>query len=1842
MNRKPRLLSSLEAERLIATSAITEAEYIEPESQETSSWMAFHMGLMPVTDWLLRGIYPYLRVELLNKIFPGSFKNLPAINLSEASLTAMYKRGVGRNTVIGAQFPPYHVPGADYATLNQKGNQSSAAFTRKLKSGDYQSTATIGNPRFLYMHYKDLVDVSTSDAFSLLRSFDVEDLVALTKDPKHRKNMVKILGEDFFDLQNPYQRTFPMAKSFSQYLEEAVAVPAHTFITALLDELDPASWVYEEVIDEDDGDEPNNGHIATHYLKWLDANIRTFDIIAAPQTPSGFPTQRLADGKRIEITSLDDPQLATSKMPESVYSHLRNESESFKSDYTPYDYFLDCVLSCREVTAHVMVNLPKHVAQWVTQGKDKADDYYLVQVLAQAQSELEDYETYQRSPSIEGCVGDQSAGTYANAPIEDTASRLEKRKVNAIGVNQDGLGVDQYGRFIYIPVKLNDLGKNRKAMEEYFDSIQVNKGSRILALRDPFDILGSTRVIGKEMAQRPRPKQIGTEVKPLYVDWGIGILAGVSSRGSIVPLMDLKHITKLEDNHYRNYYNAALYPVVIRDNGKWTKSLSDILSATKPNQYNAVTEPLSRIVQKFLPLAVSADDLTAWTTAELRDIFQTRNIDGMDIEILANENILEHITRSAGRSVSSNDPMGSLTGAVYNPYYAAFNRLMNIFGEESAIPAEFDDIVNIAQNGFGDYFTLKDLAKDWTRSPSILTRLFGRILDKIWDLTKGRLEMFYDITSVELAHRYYGTIFAISDLMRNPRNISPIVHDTSKPAPADYKAEALAGGRDGYAMLPHQVRVDYHNTQMIQDDVKVEILDAQAGAGKTHNILMDVMRRLDAKLIKRPLVICPDYLIKNYIEDGAYIYEGRLNVVPLVTLVKNYDPLYGVKSDPMGLEGMLQLIENAPPNTLFVTSYSFLSAGSQSTFTIPIGTDVVYVNPHLEMMLEAGFDYVCADEFHELRNEGTTKSDMAKALFYRATYRKGATGTFLNTSPSDIPAQTSMLDPTIFGSTSDFFEYYADSDGGKSNRISKLREGRKENLVQSLRGSTGYTQVKRKEWAALLPERKDSYHVLQLDENSVQWKIYQAILQQVLDEIARILEKNKDVARGAESGDEEANENLEALLRPYLQRLEMLLITPALDKDYQILVEGMDLDYDENYVSPAVERTIKILEAHLYGVPLTGLSDAERGDVISDHEDFLDLDSITDLDSINALPPTPGKILVFCNYNTSVQATYNALPSHLKEQAIMYDAKNKDKHIFEFKNNPNKKILIGIQTSLATGHNFQFCTRLIRQEQVWSPGEVEQGESRINRPDPKNRDNVRGKIFYDWVVIDGTIQVTKLARLISRQVVNTEIEEFGNPAYKDVPHMPILVMNLGTIRNNCWFHAPSDVQAGTVTSRSLLKYLETKRTIDAIQKREYAEWISDYEGPTEPVEVEVKPPIAGSAVIVNIPPIPGQTIANADRFDVVNVAKYETMMGSQDVDLVGMKCLTPEGDGVISRVSGSKLHVVINGTKYSFDRLAVNLYLTDGISRADLLKASGLKKFVDVTGSQVSIGKGTSNKKKAELTDEEILKELNLPKKKKREPELVSMDELYSQSVDFLKSRSQDAEPKVIKTTKRSKPVPEPTDSETGEPDNVIEVTATSTNGALCIMLSSEDADLMSRKSTKLLKGMGYNLDPDCWYAEIPNKKTLEALIAKFESKFDIPETQLDLLYEMLDAFSLGRRKLLNAEHSSLAEIKEYWLQDNRRALRKDPNALVPMPVVQDGDLYIMLDMSHPASKRAKRLRIPNVTWDSSGGLWMKMYSSKKAVAVDMRLLQESFVIADKDSLKEDLKAINISNGTKR
>lgn len=1818
---------------------ITPPGFIDAEDQETAKWYPYYSALMPITHWLINAITPLIRIDFMNEVKPGLLKSKPPrINVEDIikeSGKRAYARGFGSTTIFGNMFPNDSSSQSDLNQLHAASSRSRAPLIRKTKTG-YKVTATTGAEGFL-SRLSDPVVMGTDDTMSDLERIGASKITSTWNlginqpiysfTPDMRSSLQRLLGNEYFDVQNPYHRTFSLGKKFTDYLKDLLGGDVTKFIVHIFQELQVNEYVASVVLDEDaygeDG-ELNLQMLAGDYLLWLDLNLKEFDLISPPMVAGSVP--RFLDrnnlSKALEIYSLSE----TSKFKEAILpSGITDVAKMLgnvdASNYSVMDCFIDGILSIRSATIHLMLDLPKESALLITgNNKDSnVDEYYLAQIVETTFNELVGWEPYNKNGDLQQNIGDQAGLYYSAEPVDNTIALLSKRKVpTRIGTNEEDLAVDSDGLIYYLPRKLNDYSSHKEAIAEYFNAQQFDAKKRIFGLRDPFDIEATRKVYGKEMNERPRPNADATHAKPLFVDWSTNTLIGVVNTGCIVNMLDLNGFTPLMPKHTVNYRKAVLYPV--KANGYGTLSYSSAIVDSKINVSNAITDIMGVLLSTLSKKCVDIEKLKAFAISQMSEMVAEVFPNG---NALLDESRLNYYASLIAGRWNSNDPISALHDPTYAFHTQIVRSARSEFGSDENMPEAMDDHLEIEKDGSGFFLTLEKVSQS-AKYRSLFGRILAFIITECWNAVQGRIGSFMRNVQPTTGLRYYGTLKYLASVIKNPPSFTATKFDTSKPVPLDYKPEPLPGSREGYTILAHQLRVDNATTQMSKQGILSYVLNVDAGGGKTHSILNDAVRKLDSKEISRPLIVCPGYLVKNYIEDAVYIYEGRINVVPIVTLTKNYNPLVG-NNDPLGLDGLQDTIEKAPPNTVFVTSYDFLSNGA--SIEIPCGTELKYLNAHVELLLSGDFDYVAADESHELRNPDAIKSESTLAIFYRAKYRVLATGTFLNTTPADIPSQARLLDPTVFGSQSDFIDYYGESDSGtKGNRISRLREGRKEELVQSMRNTMGYIQVQRKEWTALLPERKDAYHIVTLDEQSPQWKMYQAVLTQVLKEIEDLLKQNKSLAKADSEGDEEAMETVENLLNPYLARLEMLLVTPYLDPDFEELMKslGEPVENNKQWISPAVERAIHIMETHIYGVSTEDLKKIPKEDRQDEIQNMLSFTGAPDNLAggtllVDHIPATEGKILVFCNYNSSVDAVYDALPPNLKKMAIRYRASHKDEDIFEFKNNPDKRIMIGIQTSLATGHNLQQATRLIRLENVWSPGELEQGESRINRPDPKNMGAQRSCIYYDFVAIDGSIAITKLARLISRIVVNLQVNEFGNPMYKDVPHMQLLTMNLSVIRNNCWLVAPSDEAAGSMSYRSLKKYLEVKRQIDNIQREDARRWLANYQGIRTPVEVDSKDVIDGSKILANVPPIPGQAVAQADKFNLLNVGKYETVMGSKDLDLVGMRCYTPEGDGEIVSQRGSKVQILINGAKYSFDRLSVNLYvdIDEGVvnpyTRADIVKSIGIKDIVKIDGSPETISK-TKGKQKTIF------------------------------DVPATKNVPEDAPVKVIptkSTTRKVSPVPQPTEDD-GIPDDTLDIVAATVNGALGLMVSSEDADLYASKNTKFLKSLGFHLEPDVWYAEIPNKRALEQFIAKMEAKFNIPDDTLELLNSLVEAFSKGRKRLFDATRANTQTIREYWLMDYRRNAKKDPDVLVPVPYVEDDTLYLVLDMSLPSSKRAKRLKVENVTWDTSGGLWLKLYPTKASAVQDLKTIQTRFSIADKDTLKDQIRDVNIVSKKKR
>ena len=137
----------------------------------------------------------------------------------------------------------------------------------------------------------------------------------------------------------------------------------------------------------------------------------------------------------------------------------------------------------------------------------------------------------------------------------------------------------------------------------------------------------------------------------------------------------------------------------------------------------------------------------------------------------------------------------------------------------------------------------------------------------------------------------------------------------------DAGIEPMPNVSDEAFLLQHQGK----NDQRMAKDPDRQILAVAAGGGKT---IMGSMQRGSRALAqnKRVLIICPNNLIPNYVEDVALLSGGKINVFPITRDV------YQSYRDRGEVDKLLKSINNAPPNTLFVLGMNSLKAGEMTTF----------------------------------------------------------------------------------------------------------------------------------------------------------------------------------------------------------------------------------------------------------------------------------------------------------------------------------------------------------------------------------------------------------------------------------------------------------------------------------------------------------------------------------------------------------------------------------------------------------------------------------------------------------------------------------------------------------------------------------------------------------------------------------------------------------------------------------------------------------------------------------------------------------------------------------------------
>jgi intein/homing endonuclease len=150
----------------------------------------------------------------------------------------------------------------------------------------------------------------------------------------------------------------------------------------------------------------------------------------------------------------------------------------------------------------------------------------------------------------------------------------------------------------------------------------------------------------------------------------------------------------------------------------------------------------------------------------------------------------------------------------------------------------------------------------------------------------------------------------------------------------------------GFQMFPHQVEA---NQYLRGTPPRFAILDIAPGGGKTTLLLSDIACLANEGLIKRPCVLAPNGLVKNWIEDMVKVTNGTWNMIPITTMTyRNW-----------GDERLSEMIAKAPRNTVVVIGFSVTKL---DPYPIVIGNHVEQVSNTLEFLKKFGFDYVAIDE----------------------------------------------------------------------------------------------------------------------------------------------------------------------------------------------------------------------------------------------------------------------------------------------------------------------------------------------------------------------------------------------------------------------------------------------------------------------------------------------------------------------------------------------------------------------------------------------------------------------------------------------------------------------------------------------------------------------------------------------------------------------------------------------------------------------------------------------------------------------------------------------------------------
>lgn len=866
----------------------------------------------------------------------------------------------------------------------------------------------------------------------------------------------------------------------------------------------------------------------------------------------------------------------------------------------------------------------------------------------------------------------------------------------------------------------------------------------------------------------------------------------------------------------------------------------------------------------------------------------------------------------------------------------------------------------------------------------------------------------------------------------------------------------------------------------------------------------------------------------------------------------------------------------------------------------------------------------------------------------------------------------------------------------------------------------------KKDWAYMLPSAIESFHPVpmvdydgadgtspaEIEAQKLHEQLYRLVLDRTLEEMEPLLrQKAKAEALADKEGDDDGDDDdddggagdnfvdndsdfsgesiAQKLWEKNLARFERLIICPQEDEAFEEVFGSMGegfISRKAKYIANLaakhfnpqkwkrgnryIELDLVDFEGQLYVA--RKYNPGETRVVLPDI-----VMSKTPVEAPDYWKPEPkGKLIIITRYNASARAVYEALPPNYQAMAVKFtgDEPDRVKAFNDFKTDERVQILIANEQGMSEGHNLQLASRMIRAEAPWGPGALAQTAARVWRPDAKGAiaaakgegGLTRDVVYLDWVLADNTMEVPKLARVISKTFGVARITEASNPLYKDLLSSVVVP----TEKEDARLALSVDMLASTagLDDEPFNEMVDAYSRLNAVESKEFAEMRSTMKADMLPIEAA--PNIEGSSRMELIPFVANQPIPDHNNWGLLNV---EVLMRDAEIlkdyrnQLLTKPVVTEWGTGRIVgfNTRGGGLSSLIVNLKNPPAGMSgrVTVQVNMAYIAQKNITPDQEARFFDVSTA------GTDTEEKRTAARQKRLEEQQRKQAEIEEREERIRKKQEGEKIRVIKKEAKDGEKRAENETK-GRPLNEgiydtggtvkigggkklkPTDNpkvgviveQEDFPEEDAEAPAVALYPAYYHGFATLDAQVETGDVN--LAKLGFQFTPAYAYINVSNKKKFHAIYDWVYENFEVNQKLNDMFASINSAFDGGDKNIhklwYRLELAPVSELPAFFsvqkrMSSNRRAIRL-------FPIFTEEHVMICVDIrTNPGIVKHIGKAVPNAgaKWMKSDGEWMYFGKNKTDLKAKVAEVARTVEVSNKDQALKELSELTFKYKTR-